>query len=53
MNLLESYFIWAILRNFAFLSVNPLEHEALSQTIPYVIEHYCKKYLKEELFLLN
>ncbi|WP_310831401.1 phosphotransferase enzyme family protein [Paenibacillus pedocola] len=52
-NLLESYFIWAILRNFAFLSVNPLEHEDLSRTIPYVIGHYCQKYLNGEPFLLN
>ncbi|CAH1222801.1 hypothetical protein PAECIP111892_05209 [Paenibacillus auburnensis] len=52
-NLLESYFIWAILRNFAFLSVNPLEHEELSHTIPYVIERYCQKYLNGEPFLLN
>ncbi len=52
-HLLESYFIWAILRNFAFLSANPLEHEELSRTIPYVIERFCSKYLNGEPFLLN
>lgn len=51
-SLLESYFIWAILRNFAFHSANPLEHEGLSRTIPYVIERFCSKYLQGEPYLL-
>ncbi|RKN70544.1 aminoglycoside phosphotransferase [Paenibacillus ginsengarvi] len=52
-NLLESFFIWAIIRNFAFLSANPIEYEFLSKSIPSVIQNYCKKYLKGESFLLN
>ncbi|WP_100404273.1 phosphotransferase enzyme family protein [Bacillus solitudinis] len=51
--LLEAFFIWAIIRNFAFLSKNVNEHNELSKNIPMVVEKFCRKYLKEERFLFN
>ncbi|WP_088102962.1 phosphotransferase [Halalkalibacter urbisdiaboli] len=50
--ILESFFLWQILRNFAFLSKNKEEYKYLTETIPFVIENFCIKYLDGERFLL-
>ncbi|UKS31356.1 phosphotransferase [Paenibacillus sp. HWE-109] len=50
---LEAFFIWSIVRNFGFHSLNPNEHKSLSENFPSVIQNYFKKYLKEENFLLS
>lgn len=51
--LLEAFFIWAIIRNFAFLSKNVNEHNELAKTIPMVVEKFCRNYLKQKRFLFN
>lgn len=51
--IIEAFFIWAIIRNFAFLSQNSDEHNELAKTIPMVVEKFCRKYLKGERFLFN
>lgn len=51
--LLEAFFIWAIIRNFAFLSKNVNEHNELARTIPMVVDEFCRKFLIEERFLFN
>lgn len=51
--LLEAFFIWAIIRNFAFLSKNVKEHNELAKTIPMIVGKFCHEYLKEERFLFN
>ncbi|KNB73058.1 phosphotransferase enzyme family protein [Brevibacillus reuszeri] len=51
--LLEAFFIWSIIRTFAFHSLNPIEHQSLAESFPSVIEDYFIKYLKGEHFLLN
>ncbi|WP_077595985.1 phosphotransferase [Oceanobacillus kimchii] len=50
---LEAFFLWQIIRNFAFLSKNHEEFEYLSKAIPYVVENFCLKYLVEDRFLLR
>ncbi|GMX67017.1 phosphotransferase [Paenibacillus elgii] len=45
---LDLFFVWAILRNFAFLAHNPAEHASLSELIPKVMKSYFEKYLKDE-----
>ncbi|MBY0116953.1 phosphotransferase [Paenibacillus sp. FSL L8-0435] len=51
--LLEAFFIWSIIRTFAFHSLNPTEQQSLAASFPSVIENYFRKYLKGEKFLLN
>ncbi|MEK4365722.1 phosphotransferase [Paenibacillus sp. FSL M8-0212] len=51
--LLEAFFIWSIIRTFAFHSLNPNEQQTLAANFPSVIENYFRKYLKGENFLLN
>lgn len=45
---LDLFFVWAILRNFAFLAQNPVEHASLSELIPKVTKSYFENYLKDE-----
>ncbi|MGF9915307.1 phosphotransferase [Paenibacillus ehimensis] len=45
---LDLFFVWAILRNFAFLANNPAEHASLSELIPKVAKSYFENYLKDE-----
>lgn len=45
---LDLFFVWAILRNFAFLAQNPVEHASLSELIPKVAKSYFEYYLKDE-----
>ncbi|NDJ21275.1 phosphotransferase [Nostoc sp. B(2019)] len=52
-NILEAFFMGATVDNFAFLALQPNEHNYLSQDIPYVTEKFCSKYLKGEPFLFN
>lgn len=51
--LLEAFIIWAIIGNFAFLSRDETEHEGLSRAFPVFVEKYCKRFLKNERFLLE
>ena len=39
--------------NFAFLASQPNEHDYLLETVPYVIERLCSKYLQSEGFLFE
>lgn len=48
---LDLFFVWAILRNFAFLARNPAEHASLSELIPKVAKSYFENYLKDESVL--
>ncbi|MBP1996687.1 phosphotransferase enzyme family protein [Paenibacillus eucommiae] len=50
---IEAFFIWSIIRTFAFHSQNPKEIESLKRDLPFVIDHYCKKYLEHTTFLLD
>lgn len=50
---LEAFFIWSIIRTFAFHSLNTNEQQSLAANFPTVIENYFRKYLKGEIFLLN
>ncbi len=45
---LDMFFVWAILRNFAFLAGNPEEHASLAELIPKVATSYFENYLKDE-----
>ncbi|MFB6364520.1 phosphotransferase enzyme family protein [Paenibacillus elgii] len=47
-NSLDLFFVWAILRNFAFLANNPAEHASLSELIPKVAKSYFENFLKGE-----
>lgn len=51
--LLEAFFIWSIIRTFAFHSLNPNEQQSLTASLPSVIQHYFMKYSKGENFLFN
>ncbi|MFS0868851.1 phosphotransferase enzyme family protein [Paenibacillus xylanilyticus] len=51
--LLEAFFIWSIIRTFAFHSLNPNEQQSLAENFPSVIQDYFIKYLKGDNFLLN
>ncbi|MFX3650129.1 MAG: phosphotransferase enzyme family protein [Paenibacillus sp.] len=51
--LLEAFFIWSIIRTFAFHSLNSIEQPSLAEIFPSVIQNYFRKYLKGENFLLN
>ncbi|GIP26314.1 aminoglycoside phosphotransferase [Paenibacillus sp. J23TS9] len=53
LELLEAFFIWSIIRTFAFHSLNPNEQQSLADSFPIVIQDYFIKYLKGENFLLN
>ncbi|MEK3889870.1 phosphotransferase [Bacillus sp. FSL K6-3431] len=50
---LEAFFLWAIIRNFAFLSINNDEHKELANAIPFIVEKFCIKYLKGESFMFS
>ncbi|WP_193193875.1 phosphotransferase enzyme family protein [Nostoc sp. MG11] len=52
-NMLEAFFIGATIDNFAFLALQPNEHNYLSQDIPYVTAKLCSRYLKGEPFLFK
>lgn len=52
-SILEAFFIGAIVNNFAFLASQPNEHDYLLETVPYVGESLCSKYLKGEPFLFE
>lgn len=51
--LLEAFFIWSIIRSFAFHSLNPNEQQSLAESFPSVIQDYFIKYLNGKNFLLN
>ncbi|HBU80459.1 MAG TPA: aminoglycoside phosphotransferase [Paenibacillus sp.] len=51
--LLEAFFIWSIIRTFAFHSLNSNVQQSLAENFPSVIQDYFVKYLKGENFLLN
>ncbi|WP_236703405.1 phosphotransferase enzyme family protein, partial [Paenibacillus xylanivorans] len=48
--LLEAFFIWSIIRTFAFHSLNSNEQQSLAKNFPSVIQNYFRKYLKGENF---
>lgn len=50
---LEAFFLWAVFRGYAFHSVNPDEYQYLSENVPAIVNHYCKKYLRGDPFLLR
>ncbi|WP_373528728.1 phosphotransferase enzyme family protein [Nostoc sp.] len=52
-NILEAFFIGATVDNFAFLALQPNEHDYLLEIVPYVTERFCNKYLRGKPFLLN
>jgi Ser/Thr protein kinase RdoA (MazF antagonist) len=50
-NILEAFFLAAMIHNFAFHASNPNEHDNLLESIPYVTETLCSRYLQSEPFL--
>lgn len=50
-NILEAFFLAAMIHNFAFHASNPNEHDNLLSSIPYVTETLCRRYLQSEPFL--
>ncbi|WP_375472124.1 phosphotransferase enzyme family protein [uncultured Nostoc sp.] len=52
-SILEAFFLGAMVNNFAFLALQPNEHDYLLETVPYVNESFCSKYLKGEAFLFE
>ena len=50
-NILEAFFLAAIIHNFAFHASNPNEHDNLLESIPYTTETLCSRYLQGEPFL--
>ncbi|MVO99849.1 phosphotransferase [Paenibacillus lutrae] len=42
---LDAYIILAVIRNFAFHTRHPHEHEGLRNNFPFFAEHYCRPYL--------
>jgi Ser/Thr protein kinase RdoA (MazF antagonist) len=52
-SILEAFFLGAIINNFAFLASQRNEHDYLLETVPYVSESFCSKYLKGETFLFE
>ncbi|MEH2433172.1 MAG: hypothetical protein V7K25_02790 [Nostoc sp.] len=52
-SILEAFFLGAMVNNFAFLAPQPNEHDYLLETVPYVSESFCSKYLKGEAFLFE
>ena len=51
--ILEAFFLGATVNNFAFLASQPNEHDYLLETVPYVTERLCSKYLQSEAFLFE
>ncbi|MDZ8257119.1 phosphotransferase enzyme family protein [Nostoc sp. ChiQUE01b] len=51
--ILEAFFLGAMVNNFVFLASQPNEHDYLLETVPYVTESLCSKYLKGEAFLFE
>ncbi len=52
-SILEAFFLGAMVNNFAFLASQPNEHDYLLETVPYISENLCSKYLKGEAFLFE
>ncbi|MEH2008061.1 phosphotransferase enzyme family protein [Nostoc sp.] len=52
-SILEAFFLRATVDNFAFFASQPNEHDYLLETVPYVTERLCSKYLKGEPFLFD
>ncbi len=50
---LEAFFVSAVIENFAFLSVNPEEHEWLSLDLPHVASKQFKAFLSDNNFLFG
>lgn len=50
-NILEAFFLAAMIHNFAFHASNPNEHDNLLESIPYVTETLCSRYLQGKPFL--
>ncbi len=50
---LEVFFLWQIIRGFAFHSINPDEYKWLSDEIPKVTSYYCQKFIAGEPFLFT
>ncbi|ALC90522.1 hypothetical protein AM500_12545 [Bacillus sp. FJAT-18017] len=50
---LESFFLWQIIRNLSFLSKNKDEYGYLEQEIPYVVKKFCSHFLSNKRFLFN
>ncbi|MBW4612060.1 MAG: phosphotransferase [Desmonostoc vinosum HA7617-LM4] len=50
-NILEALLLGATIDNFAFLALQPNEYDFLAQSIPYITEKLCSRYLKGEPFL--
>ncbi|NEU75449.1 phosphotransferase [Hassallia byssoidea VB512170] len=50
-NILEAFFLAAMIHNFAFHASNPNEHDYLLENIPYLTETLCSRYLQGEPFL--
>ncbi|MEK8132071.1 phosphotransferase [Paenibacillus filicis] len=53
LELLDAFFIWSIIRTFAFHSLNPIEQQSLAESFPTVIQDYFIKYINGEDFLLS
>ena len=51
--ILEAFFLGATVNNFAFLASQPNENDYLLETVPYVTERLCSKYLQGEVFLFE
>ncbi|WP_334873990.1 hypothetical protein [Nostoc sp.] len=51
--ILEAFFLGATVNNFAFLALQPNEHDYLLETVPYVTERLCSKYIQSEAFLFE
>ncbi|MDX8365333.1 phosphotransferase enzyme family protein [Cytobacillus sp. IB215665] len=48
---LEAFFLWAIIKNLAFLAKNQKEHKEFANIIPFLVKN-CVKFLQGEKFLL-
>ncbi|MBD2528229.1 phosphotransferase [Nostoc flagelliforme FACHB-838] len=52
-SILEAFFLAATVDNFAFFVSQPNEHDYLLETLPYVTQKLCSKYLEGEPFLFE
>ncbi|MFK7691659.1 phosphotransferase enzyme family protein [Paenibacillus sp. HJGM_3] len=48
---LEAFFLWQVIRGYAFHSTNVHEHEWLAKSVPNTVSKYCRKYMAVEHFL--
>lgn len=46
--MLDSFFLWQVVRGFAFHSTNPDEQQWLSRSIPSFVRNYARKYIEGE-----